>query len=79
VIRSAARIQDLLWDSGFSRRCDRGELSGAEMHEFDFLGFSCELGSVKRGPSASRRFSSPARRPSPPTWLGSDLAGARYE
>jgi putative hydrolase of the HAD superfamily len=31
--KPATQIQGLLWDSGFSRSCDRGELSGAEMHQ----------------------------------------------
>ena len=31
--RTPAEVHERLWGSGFSRRCDRGEFRGAEMHE----------------------------------------------
>jgi putative hydrolase of the HAD superfamily len=31
--KSASEVHEILWASGFSRSCDRGELSGEEMHE----------------------------------------------
>jgi putative hydrolase of the HAD superfamily len=36
--KPATQIRELLWDSGFSRRCDRGDFSGAKMHQR-----ACEL------------------------------------
>ena len=36
--KPATEVQRLLWGSGFSRRCDRGDFNGAEMHRR-----ACEL------------------------------------
>jgi putative hydrolase of the HAD superfamily len=48
--KPAARIQELLWDSGFSRRCDRGELGGAEMHRrvCELLGWTADYDEFRR-------------------------------
>ena len=44
------RIRELLWDSGFSRSCDRGDFSGAEMHEraCELLGWTADYAEFRR-------------------------------
>jgi putative hydrolase of the HAD superfamily len=48
--KPAARVRELLWESGFSRRCDRGDLSGAEMHQRagELLGWTAHYAEFRR-------------------------------
>jgi putative hydrolase of the HAD superfamily len=43
-------VHELLWGSGFSRRCDRGEFRGAEMHEraCELLGWAASYDDFRR-------------------------------
>ena len=46
----ATQIRELLWDSGFSKSCDRGDLSGAEMHQraCELLGWTTDYAGFRR-------------------------------
>jgi putative hydrolase of the HAD superfamily len=48
--KPAEQVRELLFESGFSRRCDRGDLSGPEMHQraCELLGWTADYSSFRR-------------------------------